>query len=101
LLSYVVSFTSIVTFELAFAVNVPLEVPFCVTVNVALFTVGIVGVHVKSEYAPVVATVANDELSAFHAIVVSIAEILSYTAFLLGAVPVTPFHDEAYAVSET
>ena len=31
---------------------------FCI-VNVALLTVGIVGVPVKSEYAPLVATVAN------------------------------------------
>ena len=40
---------SIVTLLLALAVNVPLVVPPCVMVKVALFTVGIVGVFAISE----------------------------------------------------
>jgi hypothetical protein len=40
-------------------VNVPTVLPLFVTVIVALLTVGIVGLPDKSEYAPLVATVAS------------------------------------------
>ena len=54
-----------VTFELALAVKLLTVVPFFWIVSVALFTVGIVGVPVKSEYRPDVATVAKLDVSAF------------------------------------
>jgi hypothetical protein len=54
LLSYVVSVNAIVEAQLWLAVNVHLEVPFCVIVNVQSFTVGIVGLF-NITHIPVVA----------------------------------------------
>ena len=50
---------SMLLFAEAFAVKVPTSVPFFWMVNVALLTVGIVGVPDRSEYSPLFATAAK------------------------------------------